>query len=92
MVENLTSEVSVPQEDNRYFSFNLFPLGSIKSQEYREYPLKRGISKQILTRGYLSIKLSKEEQKDPQPPRFSILSYQIAVRETNHPGCPSSQI
>ena len=25
-VENLTSEVSVPQEDNRYFSFNLFWL------------------------------------------------------------------
>ena len=24
MVENLTSEVSVPQEDNRYFSFNQF--------------------------------------------------------------------
>ena len=24
MVENPTSEVSVPQEDNRYFSFNLF--------------------------------------------------------------------
>ena len=32
MVENPTSEVSVPQEDNRYFSFNLFWLKtSVKS-------------------------------------------------------------
>ena len=26
MVDNPTSEISVPQEDNRYFSFNLFWL------------------------------------------------------------------
>ena len=60
MVENPTSEVSLPQEDNRYFSCNLFGLTSIKSQ----------ILKQILNRGYYSIKLREEGQKDLQLPRF----------------------
>ena len=71
MVENLTSEVSVPQEDNRYFSFNLFHLSSIKLWENIEYPHTRSISKQILTGGYPSIKLHTEDQRDLQLLRFS---------------------
>ena len=71
MVENPTSDVSVPQEDNRYFSFNLFGLTSIKSQEYTRLSSHRGISKQILKRGYHSIKLHKEGQKDLHSPRYS---------------------
>ena len=92
MVENPASEVSVPQEDNRYFSFNLFHLSSVKSWEYIEYPHKKSISKQILTRGYLSIKLHIEEQKDLQLPRLSTQNYQVVVTETDRPGSPSSQI
>ena len=72
MVENLTSEVPVPQEDNRYFSFNLFGLTSIKSWEYHRVSSHRSISKQILNRGYHSIKLHKEGQKDLQVPRYSM--------------------
>ena len=34
MVENPTSEVSVPQEDNRYFSFNLFWLKTSSKSRY----------------------------------------------------------
>ena len=90
MVENLTSEVSVPQEDNRYFSFNLFHLSSVKSWKYIEYPHKRNISEWVLTRRYLSIKLHIERQKDLQPPRLSTQSYKVAVTETNRPDCPSS--
>ena len=92
MVENPTSEVSVPQEDNRYFSFNLFHLSSIKSREYLEHPHTKSIGKGILTRGYVSIKLHIEEQKDLQLPRLSTQNYKVVVTETNHPGCPSSQI
>ena len=71
MVKNTTSEVSVAQEVNRYFSFNLFCLTSIKSWEYTRVSSHRGISKQILNRGYHSIKLHKEGQKDLQSPRYS---------------------
>ena len=92
MVENLTSEVSVPQEDNRYFSFNLFHLTSVKLQEYREYPHTESISKQILTRGYLSIKLHAEDQNDLLLPRLSTQNYQVVVTEINCPGRPFSQI
>ena len=92
MVENPTSEVSVPQEDNRYFSFNLFHLSSIKLWKYIEYPHKRNISKQVLIRRYLGIKLHIERQKDLQQLRLSTQSYKVAVTETNRPGHPSSQI
>ena len=92
MVENPTSEVSVPQEDNRYFSFNLFHLSSVNLRKYIEYPHNKGISKHILTRGYLSIKLHIEKQKDLQPTRLTTQGYQVAVTETNCPGHPSSQI
>ena len=71
MVENPTSEVSVPQEDNRYFSFNLFGLTSVESWESTRVSSHRIISKQILNRGYHSIKLCKEGQKDLQSPRYS---------------------
>ena len=71
MVENPSSEVSVPQEDNRYFSFNLFGLTGIKLQERTGLSSQKSISKQILNRGYHSIKLHKEGQKDLQSPRYS---------------------
>ena len=71
MVENLTSEVSVPEEDNRYFSFNLFGLTSTELWESTRVSSHRSISKQILSRGYHSIKLRKEGQKDLQSPRYS---------------------
>ena len=97
MMENLTSEVSVPQEDNRYFSFNLFDLTSIKLQEYTRVSSHRGISKQILNRGYHSIKLCKEGQKDLQSPRYStwMLDHKfikVTITEIECPGCPSEKI
>ena len=59
------------QVDNRYFSFNLFGLTSVKSQESTGVSSCRSISKQILNRGYNSFKLREEGQKDLQLPRFS---------------------
>ena len=74
------------------FQFNLFHSSSVKLWEYSEYPHIRSISKQILTGGYLSIKLCTEDQKDLQLPRFSTQSYQVAVTETNCLDHPPSQI
>ena len=71
MVENPGKEVSVPQEGNRYFSFNLFGKTGIKSRIYTTVSSQRSISKQILKRGYNSIKVRKEGQKDLQSPRYN---------------------
>ena len=83
MVENPTSEVSVLQEDNRYFQFQSIWLKTgiksrkywlktgIKSWKYLRVSSRKGISKQILDRGYYSIKLQKEGQKDLQSHRYS---------------------
>ena len=57
------------------FQLNLFHLSSIKLRKYREYPHRRSISKQILSGGYLSIKLRTEYQKNLWLPRFSTIGY-----------------
>ena len=81
---NLTSEVSVPQEDNRYFSFNLFWLKTgVKSRnllvkklalnrrDIYKYPKEKVSVSRYWTEGTTALNCKKEGQKDLQSHRYS---------------------